>query len=269
MLINSSCYSYSYCLCTRTGTFSSVRNSVNFVCIEVNCVCSTVKYVIGIPTVPRASVSYLFSTIDSLISGMDEKRAGESLILVSIAPPPGALLVDPDRPDAEATGADGGALALNASEYTALADALLDELETRFQAHVRSGLLELLVVPLDYYPSLLPYPHEMNAQLERSERDSQSFIERQEKLETQHQQEERELVPPLELNREFSHEFRYLNAAANASAARAGQFRRGHAHRGPGNIWTRGDPLQRTVWRCLTLDLMNMTRIVCLSLFFP
>ena len=208
-------------------------------------------------------MNYLFSTIDSLISGMDEKRASQSLILVSIAPPPGALLAhspsdaDADgegNSDADATGTGGsggvGGSTRNASELTELADELLDELEARFGPHIRSGLLELLVVPPEYYPSLLPYPLELNAELERVARESQSFVELQKAAELEaQQQQQRGLVPPLALNREFSREFRYLRVApANASAARR-RLRRGHAHRGPGNVWSRGDTLQRTVWR--------------------
>lgn len=216
---------------------------------EILCLISlAVKYIFGVPTVPRATASYLFSTIDSLISGMDEKRAGESLILVSIAPPPGLFLSDEHSISATSS-------AFNGSDYAELADTLLEELETRFGAHIRSGLLELLVVPLEYYPSLLPYPLELNAQLERAERESRSFAETQKTLEAQQQ-----LVPPLSLNREFAHEFRYLSVATspplNESAASAARVRlrrprSGHAHRGPGNIWSRGDTLQRTVWRCV------------------
>ncbi|XP_024918975.1 alpha-1,3-mannosyl-glycoprotein 4-beta-N-acetylglucosaminyltransferase B isoform X2 [Cynoglossus semilaevis] len=89
------------------------------------CVCLSVSVVLGVPTVKRDKQSYLINTINSLLYGLSSSQHQDLLIVVLVAE------VD--------------------FQYV---NAVAQTIGTNFPREVRSGLLEVISPPEEYYPDL-------------------------------------------------------------------------------------------------------------------
>lgn len=84
-----------------------------------------VSIVLGIPTVKREKQSYLLSTMNSLITHMDEEERNDTLIVVYIG--------ETDQ------------------EWISLVS---KQIEVRFSSYVESGLIHIIAPPPTYYPNM-------------------------------------------------------------------------------------------------------------------
>ncbi|CAM1322182.1 MGAT4B (predicted) [Pycnogonum litorale] len=84
---------------------------------------NSVSMVLGIPTVKRDVQSYLFSTLENLISNMSPAERLDTVIIVFIAE------VDPDYVKSQ-----------------------IETVKIKFKEHVDTGLLEVISPPASYYP---------------------------------------------------------------------------------------------------------------------
>lgn len=84
-----------------------------------------VSMVLGVPTVKRDKQSYLMSTLQNLITNMEDDEQNETMIVVFVG--------ETDI------------------EYVQL---VAKQIEVRFPAYVEAGLIEVLSPPLSYYPNM-------------------------------------------------------------------------------------------------------------------
>lgn len=97
-----------------------------------------VSMVLGIPTVKRDKQSYLLSTLNNLITNMNEEERNDTLILVFVG--------ETD------------------TDYVSLVS---KQIEVRFGPYVENGLIEVISPPASYYPNMDNLKITLNDPLER------------------------------------------------------------------------------------------------------
>lgn len=99
---------------------------------------SDVSIVLGVPTVRREKQSYLLATLHNLIENMNDEEQNETLIIVYIGE---------TEPDA--------------------VQLIAKQIETSFEAHVESGLIDIIAPAPSYYPNFERLRITLNDSLER------------------------------------------------------------------------------------------------------
>ncbi|XP_028401852.1 alpha-1,3-mannosyl-glycoprotein 4-beta-N-acetylglucosaminyltransferase A-like [Dendronephthya gigantea] len=92
-----------------------------------------VSLAFGVPTIKRDKASYVLNTIQSLITGISDEEKRDCILIVFIAEIEDKIFVSK----------------------------LIKELKDRFHSYIRSGLIEIVVPPKEFYPDLNNLPKDV------------------------------------------------------------------------------------------------------------
>ncbi|CAB3980785.1 alpha-1,3-mannosyl-glyco 4-beta-N-acetylglucosaminyltransferase A-like [Paramuricea clavata] len=92
-----------------------------------------VSLIFGVPTIKRGKASYVLNTIQSLIQGTSAEEKNDCIIVVFIAEIEDKIFVK----------------------------SLIEDLKERFDKEIRSGLIEVVVPPKEFYPDLNNLPKDI------------------------------------------------------------------------------------------------------------